>query len=188
VADLVRLLFMGNFLTQAYVDVPAMVEAALHPRPAWRTKLNEFGKTLSIEWDGAERMVVWLYRYGLRFLFNRVGAIASLVVSLAGLAGFFVVLSSDRFHFTTLSVGVGFVVLFVLNLAIIFVHEMGHATLLVSYGRRIKSAGFRIYFGSPAFFIESSDALMLDRRQRINQAFAGPYFEFVGDADFELEF
>jgi putative peptide zinc metalloprotease protein len=179
VADLVRLLFQGNFLTDPYIDVAAMVESAVHPRPAWRTKLSEFGKTLSIEWDGAERMVVWLYRTGLRHLFNRVGAVASLLVGLVGVAGFFSVVASDRFHFTTLSVGVGFAVLFVLNLLIIFIHELGHATVLVSYGRRIKSAGFRIYFGSPAFFIESSDALMLDRRQRIFQAFAGPYFEFV---------
>jgi hypothetical protein len=43
----------------------------------------------------------------------------------------------------------------------------------------VQSAGFRIYFGAPAFFIESSDALMLDRGPRIAQAFAGPYFELV---------
>ena len=31
----------------------------------------------------------------------------------------------------------------------------------------------------PAFFIESSDVLMLGRRERILQSFAGPYFEMV---------
>ena len=179
VAELVRLLLQGDFLTQAYVDVPGMLDAALHPRPRWREKLSEFAKTLSIEWSGAERLVRWLYRYLLRRLFNPAGGAATLAVALVGLAGFVTVLTSHRFHLNTLSVGLGFVLLFVLNLAIIFIHELGHATVLVRYGRRIKSAGFRIYFGSPAFFIESSDALMLDRRQRIIQAFAGPYFEFV---------
>ena len=36
-----------------------------------------------------------------------------------------------------------------------------------------------IYFGSPAFFVEASDSLMLDRRQRILQSFAGPFAELV---------
>jgi hypothetical protein len=174
VAELVRLLLQGDFLTQAYVDVPAMLDAALHPRPRWRQKLSEFVKTLSIEWSGAERLVVWLYRHLLRPLFNPAGGAATLALGLVGLAGFITVLGSHRFHLNTLSVGLGFVLLFVLNLAIIFIHELGHATVLVRYRRRVKSAGFRIYFGSPAFFIESSDALMLDRRQRIIQAFAGP--------------
>lgn len=36
-----------------------------------------------------------------------------------------------------------------------------------------------IYFGSPAFFVEATDSLMLDRRQRIIQSFAGPFTELV---------
>ena len=66
-----------------------------------------------------------------------------------------------------------------MNYFLTFMHELGHAVVLVHYGRRVKSAGFMIYFGSPAFFVESSDGLMLDRRQRIVQSFAGPYAELV---------
>jgi putative peptide zinc metalloprotease protein len=36
-----------------------------------------------------------------------------------------------------------------------------------------------IFFGSPAFFVESSDGLMMDRGRRIAQAFAGPYAEMI---------
>ena len=60
-----------------------------------------------------------------------------------------------------------------------FMHELGHAVVLARYGRRVKSAGFMIYFGSPAFFVDSSDGLMMDRRQRIVQSFAGPYAELI---------
>ena len=60
-----------------------------------------------------------------------------------------------------------------------FVHELGHAVVLVHHGRRVKSAGFMIYFGSPAFFVESSDGLMLDRGKRIVQSSAGPFAELV---------
>src|SRR5207342_2833507 len=82
-------------------------------------------------------------------------------------------------EFTPQSVGLGFLILFLLNLVLIFIHELGHAAFLVHYRRRVRSSGFRIYFGSPAFFIDSSDVLMLDRRKRIAQSFAGPYFELV---------
>ena len=66
-----------------------------------------------------------------------------------------------------------------MNYLLTFIHELAHATALVHYGRRVKSAGFMIHFGSPAFFIESSDGLMLDRGQRIVQSFAGPYSELM---------
>ena len=36
-----------------------------------------------------------------------------------------------------------------------------------------------MYFGTPAFFVDSSDGLMLDRKARIAQSFGGPYFELV---------
>ena len=60
-----------------------------------------------------------------------------------------------------------------------FFHELGHAVTITHFGRRVKSAGFMIYFGSPAFFVEASDSLMLDRRQRILQSFGGPFAELV---------
>ena len=84
---------------------------------------------------------------------------------------------TDRgaYHLTNRHLGVAFVVLFILDLVIVFIHELGHAAVLVHYNRRVKAAGFRIYFGTPAFFIESSDALMLSRGKRIQQAAAGPW-------------
>src|SRR5207244_7574938 len=66
-----------------------------------------------------------------------------------------------------------------LNYFLTFAHELGHAVVMTRNGRKIKSAGFMIYFGSPAFFVDSSDGLMMDRWQRISQSFAGPYAEIV---------
>ena len=58
-------------------------------------------------------------------------------------------------------------------------HELGHSVVISHYDRKVKSAGFMIYFGSPAFFVEATDSLMLERRQRILQASAGPLTELV---------
>lgn len=175
---LTRQLEVGGFLTHRYVDVDGAVQRALRP-PRPRDRMTKFVKTLSVEWSGAERMVRWLYRHGLRAMFSRVGKVVAGLVALGGFVAFAAVVASHDFHLTGQSVGLGFVILLALDFLIIFIHELGHAALLVHYGRRVKAAGFRIYFGTPAFFIESSDALMLDRRQRIAQSFAGPYFEMV---------
>jgi CRP-like cAMP-binding protein len=58
-------------------------------------------------------------------------------------------------------------------------HELGHSVVISHYDRKVKSAGFLIYFGSPAFFVEATDSLMLDRRQRILQASGGPFAELI---------
>ena len=47
------------------------------------------------------------------------------------------------------------------------------------FGRRIKSAGFMLYFGSPAFFVDASDGLMLERGPRILESALGPFAEMV---------
>src|SRR4029077_11307805 len=82
--------------------------------------------------------------------------------------------------YDTKSLGAWVALLFALNLLQIFIHELADAAVLVHHRRRVRSAGFRLYFGAPAFFVDSSDALMLDREARIAQSFGGPYFELVG--------
>jgi CRP-like cAMP-binding protein/Zn-dependent protease len=179
VAELADLLYSGGFLVDRYIDTDEALAKALHPvRPA-RAKLREFVRTLSIEWRGAERLVKFSYRWGLRWVFTRIGLVVAAILAIGGFAAFGDVVANHGFHITAQSVGVGFVVLFTLNMAIVFIHELGHALVLVHHGRRVKSAGFRIYFGSPAFFVDSSDALLMGRGPRIAQAFAGPGFEMV---------
>src|SRR5207248_779876 len=90
--------------------------------------------------------------------------VADLVYSL-----FVHVALSHRFSLSGQSLAIGFLVLMALNYFTVFVHEMGHALVVVHYGRRLPTAGFQIYFGTPAFFVESSDALMLERKQRMLQ-------------------
>ncbi len=179
VVELAGALQQGNFLTVAHLDVDAGLEHALHPVAPRRRTWNTFLRTLSVEWSGAERLVVWLYRHVLRYAFNRIGRVIATALAIAGFVAFGAVVASHDFELTTQSVGVGFLVLMALNFAIIFIHELGHASTLVHYGKRVRGAGFRIYFGAPTFFIDSSDALTLDRGKRIAVSFAGPYFEMV---------
>jgi CRP-like cAMP-binding protein/Zn-dependent protease len=182
VVDLVRQLRTTNFLTEHYVDTTEIVRRAAHPTTMARSKAREFAKTLSIDWTGAHKLVAWLYRHGLRFFFIPAVAVAALVLAVLGLVAFVAVYESHRFDLGGDSPAAQTLILLGMDYVLTFVHELGHAVVLVHQGRKIKSAGFMIYFGSPAFFVEASDSLMLDRGKRIVQSAAGPFAELVVSA------
>jgi putative peptide zinc metalloprotease protein len=179
VADLVRELHEGGFLATPFVDVASAVREALDPVSTARKKAREFVRTLSVDWRGAHRLVDWFYRAGLRWFFVPWVSVPVGFVAVLGLVAFVSVYRGGRFSLSEGDAVTATLVLLAMNYLLTFVHELAHALVLVRHGRHVKSAGFMIYFGSPAFFVEASDALMLDRRQRITQAFAGPYSELV---------
>jgi CRP-like cAMP-binding protein/Zn-dependent protease len=183
VADLVSQLRDGDFLDARYVDVAQMIQRALHPVSPARAKTRQFATTLSVDWPGAHRFVAWAYRRGLRAFFNRwVVALGGLVAA-GGFLAFLFAYRSGRFGITAESPASESLILLGLNYFLTFAHELAHALVLVHYGRRVKSAGFMLYFGSPAFFVDASDGLMLDPRRRIAQSSGGPVAElFIAGA------
>jgi CRP-like cAMP-binding protein/Zn-dependent protease len=179
VVDLVRMLRENNFLTDRFVDTTAFVRRAADPISVARSKAREFTRTLSIEWKDANRLVEWFYRHGLRFFFKPAVSIPMGLVAVLGFVAFVAVQQTGRFELGGKHLAIYTLLLLAMDYVLTFIHELGHATVLIHYGRRVKSAGFMIYFGSPAFFVESSDGLMMDRGQRIVQSFAGPFAELV---------
>ena len=178
-ADLVEQLRTGGFLASPYVDVAAAVRRGLDPVSTARRKARQFARSLSVDWRGAHRMVASLYRHGVRWFFTPWVAITMGLAALVGFLAFLAVPDTGRFDLSGSDAAAASLVLLAMNYLLTFIHELAHASALVHYGRRVKSAGFMIYFGSPAFFIESSDGLMLERGQRIVQSAAGPYAELV---------
>jgi CRP-like cAMP-binding protein len=179
VADLVGTLHEGNFLDLPFVDVESAVKKALNPISLPRQKAREFMKTLSVDWQGAHRLVQWVHDHGGRWLFRWWARILGGVVAVTGLVAFASVAGSHRFTLTGESPVIGILVLLVLDYFMVFVHELGHALVLVHYGRRVKNAGFQIYFGAPTFFVDATDGLMLEPRQRITESFGGPYAQML---------
>jgi CRP-like cAMP-binding protein/Zn-dependent protease len=179
VADMVRSLYEANFLEQRYFDADAAVKDAMDPASTARRKARTFARTLSISWNGADRLVQWLYRRGLKIFFNKGVLALTAVVSVAGFVAFVDTAGSHRFSLAGKSLAFGFLLLLFLDYVMVFVHELGHALVLVHHGRRIKSAGFMIYFGAPAFFVESTDVLLLPKKTRLAQSAAGPFADMI---------
>ena len=179
ITDLVRTLYEGNFLEQRYRDVDELVKRALDPVTERRRRARTFAKTLSIEWEDANRVVQWFYDHGVKYAFLKPVIAFEAIVALVGVIAFVRLTQSGDFTIGGASLAGSFVVLWVLDYISVFVHELGHALVVVRNGRRIKSAGFMIYFGSPAFFVDGSDGLMMDRGQQIASSFAGPFAEML---------
>jgi CRP-like cAMP-binding protein/Zn-dependent protease len=179
VTDLVIALYVGGFLDPAPIPTDELIADRLDPSSPSRKKLKKFGKTLSIDWKGADRLVRFCYRNLLRPFFRWPVAMVSGLLALAGLAAFADVATSGQFSLGDGPAPTEAAVLLALAFFLTFMHELGHSVVISHYGRKVKSAGFKIYFGSPAFFVDATDSLMLERRQRILQASAGPFTELV---------
>ena len=179
VTDLVVALYGGGFLDPAPIATDELIADRLDPASPGRKKLKRFGKTLQIEWKGADRLVRFCYRNLLRPFFWWPVALVSGLVALAGLAAFIDVYASGRFSIGEDSAPTEAAILLALAFFLTFMHELGHSVVISHYDRKVKSAGFLIYFGSPAFFVEATDSLMLEQRQRILQASAGPFTELI---------
>jgi CRP-like cAMP-binding protein len=179
VADFVYQLRSENFFEDPYDDVEAVVHRAMHPSHR-HEKLRQFLTNLRIEWKNPQAPVKWLYDHGLRYALTKPFVLLALIVSIGGIFAFVANYRSDLFGLTGKSLAVGFFVLLAIQYFMILIHELGHALVLVHNGRRLKGAGFLIYFGCPAFYVESSDSLMMEPRKRVLQAFAGPYGQLFG--------
>ncbi len=104
-------------------------------------------------------------RSGL-LLFSCVGLIAFTYIFMTGEYNLFKVKTSYS---------LGYAFTFIINLAIVSIHELAHALTIKGYGRNINSAGFIFYFGCPCFYVDSSDMWLSDRKKRITVSLAGPY-------------
>ena len=177
--ELVEALDAGNFFDRPFVDTEAALERALQPPPNLFRRLHRLLTTLQVEWSNAEAVIRWLYDHGVKWFYRRWMVAAMAPVIVGGFLAFLYVVDSRRFTIGGRSPALASIVLLALSFLLTFVHELGHGATLVHFGRRVKSAGIMIYFGSPAFFIESSDGLMMDRGERMLQSLAGPYAELI---------
>jgi putative peptide zinc metalloprotease protein len=179
VGGLVFHLHQRWFLTDKPRNLFAAVSrrlAARRPLLLWQRAVGYLlGRPLIVR--GIDPWIDRFYRRGGRILYSRPLLVLYAVVAVAGGALFFEQAASGRFSVvgsgSSAARGVG--AFFLLNYVAIFIHEMAHALTCRHYGARVNGGGFLLFFGIPAFFIDTTDIWTRPRRARMATSWAGPY-------------
>jgi putative peptide zinc metalloprotease protein len=178
--ELVAVLESSGFLEEPWVETYELVAARMAPvRSRAAAAARRFAKSQTVHFPKAREMTEWGYRWGGRYLFEWYGQVLLTLLLLAGLVALWANVEGERFRIVGDSLAVGFGLLFLLDLLATVVHEAGHALAIRHANRRVLAAGFQLYLGHPAFFIDSADILMSPTRDRIRNAWYGPYLSLV---------
>lgn len=169
--DLVDELWRTGFFT----DRPGNLDTVEQRSPTER--LATAIATLDVHWNGADRAVAFLYRHGARWAFHPIAVAAQVMLAVLGAVALVAVVGDQPLRLRASMWDVP--LLIAIDLVAIAVHEAAHALVIHRHGRTVQSAGLRLHLGVPAFYVESVDALLLTRRQRMVQAAAGPWAEWL---------
>jgi CRP-like cAMP-binding protein/Zn-dependent protease len=179
VTELVLSLRAHGYFDPPAPNVDEALEAGLHRTSGAVDAARAALRNLRLEWTGADRAARWAYDHGFRLVFTPPAAIVAVIVATVGIGAFVRATSWGTFAIDSAAAPSEAAILIVLGGVLTFAHELGHALVVTHHGRRLGSAGFMLYFGSPAFFVDASDSLMLDRGPRMLQSAMGPFFELV---------
>ncbi len=185
-ADICRQLSAGEHVDTADPPAGAFLRElrdegflASNPPPAeLGCRVTASLSAMDVHWRGADRLVRAIHDRGARHLFHPVAVAAQVVLAVAGLVALAAVICSRqafqlRVHPAQIPAVIG------LGLAAVAVHEFAHALAVVHYQRRVDAAGVRLHLGVPAFYVQAAGALLLTRRQRLIQAAAGAWAEWL---------
>ena len=177
--ELVAVLESSGFLEEPWIETYQLVATRIAPaRSRAAAAARRFAKSQTVYFPKAREMTDWGYRWGGRFLFRWYGQVALTALLVGGLAALWANVHGE-FRIVGDSLAVGFGLLFVFDLLATMIHEAGHALAIRHANRKVITAGFQLYLGHPAFFIDSADILMSPTRDRIRNAWYGPYLSLV---------
>ncbi len=172
-----------GFLVEDQVDVYQAAEREVERRSLdyWLGQIGTFLFHSELALKNVDGFFAAVYRLGGKLLYTRPALIMLILVSLIGIPAFFYLsLRTDLSIITgaTGSVGWGVLSLVAAQIVTIFIHESAHALTTKHYGRTIRRAGVGLYFGMPAFFVDTSDIWMEPRGPRLAVTWAGPFSGF----------
>lgn len=177
VISLVNALHEQHFLTEEPVHLYDRVAAELARREPgfWGRRLlgaflqSEFYiNGLDAYFERLGRALGWIFWTPVQILF--------LMLAVAGLVAYaYLYLNGASIVNLGGSYALGLFVLFCANFAVLVVHEHAHALTTKHYGREVRRGGFMLYYGFPAFFVDTMDIWLEPKRARLAVTAAGPY-------------
>jgi putative peptide zinc metalloprotease protein len=170
VADLRAGHFLADRPANVYDQITAEL-AARAPENRGRRLLHGFLHT-EIARDGLDGAFSTLFRW-LGWLFSWPAQFVILVLIFLG-----GVLYGRLFFtgsFPLLNGGLSVVTLLAANFIVIAIHELAHGLTVKKVRRELNRGGFLIYWGMPAFFVDTRDTWLSTRAERIAVSWAGPH-------------
>lgn len=170
----------GGFLQDRPADLYRQIEAQLQahaPESRGQRLLKGFLHT-EIARDGLDPFFSRLHHWA-RPLFHPLIQLLILLLTFSG--GLLFALLYNRHIYNLIDgdeTAAGYVAVLSLiaaNLLVIGVHELAHALATKQIARELDRGGFLLYWGLPAFFVDTRDAWLSPSRQRILVSWAGPY-------------
>ncbi len=179
VAGLVTGLRINGFLTDKPVGVYRQVHESLEGRRL-RVRLGRLWHAFlqtPLAISGLDGALDRLYKAAGWLLFTKPAQILYVVLSLVGLVLYGKLFISGRYSLVSEagSYGLGLVMLIAAQFVAVFLHELAHALTVKHYRREVRRAGVMIYFGMPAFFVDTTDMWLEGKRARLAVTWAGPY-------------
>ena len=179
VAALVTGLRVNTFLADQPVEVYRQVHDSLERRRL-RVRLERLWHAFlqtPVAIGGLDGALGRFYAGAGWLLFTRPAQILYVALSLLGMVLYGKLFLSGTYSLlsTAGSYGLGLVVLIAAQFVAIFLHELAHALTVKHYGREVRRAGVLIYFGMPAFFVDTTDMWLEGKRLRLAVTWAGPY-------------
>ncbi len=182
------LTFLGEleakgFLVAARADIYRQTARSLGQRwgqRAWQTLVGAFTQT-TFSLRGMDKLLGRLYDGGAFLFFTPAAQFGMALLTVSGLAAFGYHVVNGKFSLARSVSGqfsAGLVGLYLAQFVAILFHEAAHAFTVKHYGREVRRAGFMIYLGMPAFFVDTGDIWMEPRRPRMLVSWAGPYAGF----------
>ena len=166
------------FLQDKPTDIYGQAEAALQARaPSSRGEriLHGFLNT-EIARDGLDPAFTSLYKW-TRWLFTWPIQLLLLVIIFLGGALYSRLFVTETFGL--ISGGLSFITFLIANIFVIFFHEIAHGLTVKHVGRELNRGGFLIYWGMPAFFVDTRDTWLSSNEERIMVSWAGPHSGLV---------
>lgn len=171
VAELRQGGFLQDQPANLYDQITAQLQARA-PESRGRRLLRGFLHT-EIARSGLDPFFTHLYR-GTRPLFHPVVQLLILLLVLSG-GLLFALLYGRHVYTLTRSGYTAILSLIAANLLVIGIHELAHGLATKHVGRELDRGGFLLYWGLPAFFVDTRDTWLSPSRQRILVSWAGPY-------------
>jgi putative peptide zinc metalloprotease protein len=182
IGTLFQELFAGGFLVQKPSNYyKNLAQRIRHQKPV--TRILDLIKNLpQRQWPipNFDNLAGMLYRGGFKYFFSLPVKIISGLVILAGLVSFAVLVKGGQYSVLKSSGSylaglASFAVLVLLNYLAVITHEMSHALACKHYKRKVNSGGTILYLGFPAFYVDTTDAWLLPKNQRLFISMVGPY-------------